>query len=82
VRLLAEAVNAFREALKVYSAEDSQRQWVMVQNNLGIALMRQGERTGGGGPQAAGRGRRRLPQGAQGLNPRAVSAGLGGDRLS
>ncbi len=47
VRLLGEAVQACREALKVRTREQSPRQWAMTQNNLGIALRSQGERAEG-----------------------------------
>ena len=45
--LLAEAVAAFREALKVYSREQSPEGWARTQANLGTALAAQGEQAGG-----------------------------------
>jgi tetratricopeptide (TPR) repeat protein len=47
VRLLGEAVAAHREALKVYTREESPQQWAMTQNNLGAVLSSQGERAEG-----------------------------------
>jgi tetratricopeptide (TPR) repeat protein len=46
---LAEAVAAYRQALEVYTRTDLPQDWAMTQNNLGIALMDQGERTAGEG---------------------------------
>ena len=37
-RRLAEAVEAYRQALTVYTRDDLPQQWAMTQNNLGIAL--------------------------------------------
>jgi len=37
-RLLAEAVQAFRDALNEYTRDEFPQQWVMAKNNLGIAL--------------------------------------------
>ena len=45
--LLAEAVAAYREALKVYTREQLPQDWAMTQNNLGNALSSQGERSSG-----------------------------------
>jgi len=45
VRLLGEAVTAYRNALKVYTLEQLPQRWAATQNNLGNALQRQGERT-------------------------------------
>ena len=47
MRLLAEAVAAYRTALDVYTRADLPQQWATTQNNLGNALQRQGERTSG-----------------------------------
>jgi transcriptional regulator with XRE-family HTH domain len=45
--LLAGAVTAYREALKVYTRDDHPADWAMTQNNLGAALRNQGSRTDG-----------------------------------
>jgi tetratricopeptide (TPR) repeat protein len=47
VRLLTQAVEAYREALKVYTRESLPQQWATTQNNLGVVLSSQGERLGG-----------------------------------
>jgi tetratricopeptide (TPR) repeat protein len=47
LRLLEEAVAAFREALAVHTRADLPSEWATTQNNLGTALRIQGERTGG-----------------------------------
>lgn len=47
LRLLDEAVTAYRDALTVHSRADVPTEWAMGQNNLGTALQAQGERTGG-----------------------------------
>jgi tetratricopeptide (TPR) repeat protein len=47
VRLLGEAVAAYREALKVFTREQLPQQWAATQNNLGIAFSSQGERAEG-----------------------------------
>jgi len=44
---LGEAVVAFRDALKVYTHEDSPQKWAATQNNLGSALKEQAQRTKG-----------------------------------
>ena len=44
---LAEAVEAYRQALTVYTRDDLPQQWALTQNNLGNALARLGERQGG-----------------------------------
>jgi tetratricopeptide (TPR) repeat protein len=46
-QLLAASVSAFREALKVYTSEQFPENWARIQNNLGTALLRQGEQTSG-----------------------------------
>jgi tetratricopeptide (TPR) repeat protein len=48
--LLKESVVAFREALKVFAREElpQDRTWADTQNNLGVALREQGERSEGG----------------------------------
>src|SRR5262245_28830587 len=45
--LLGEAVAACREALKVFTREQSPQDWAATQNNLGNALIRRGERAEG-----------------------------------
>jgi tetratricopeptide (TPR) repeat protein len=47
LRLLDEAVAAYREALVVRARTDMPAKWAMTPNNLGTALSTQGERTGG-----------------------------------
>ena len=47
LRLLAEAVAAYRDALRVYTREQLPQDWARTQNNLGNALRDQGTRTGG-----------------------------------
>jgi tetratricopeptide (TPR) repeat protein len=47
LRLLEDAVAAFREVLAVRTRADMPAQWAMTQNNLGTALQVQGKRTGG-----------------------------------
>jgi hypothetical protein len=49
VRLLAEAVDAFRAALRIYTETEMPACWAMTQNNLGNALSSQGMRSGGAG---------------------------------
>jgi tetratricopeptide (TPR) repeat protein len=46
-QLLAQAVEAHRMALTVYTREHLPQQWAMTQNNLGNALQNQGTRTSG-----------------------------------
>ncbi len=41
---LEEAVAAYREALKERTRERAPLQWAMTQNNLGLTLLRLGER--------------------------------------
>jgi tetratricopeptide (TPR) repeat protein len=43
--LLGEAVIAYREALKIYTQEQTPERWATTQDNLGSALRAQGERT-------------------------------------
>ena len=45
--LLEQAVEAFRNALEVYTKADLPRDWARTQNNLGISLQDEGERAGG-----------------------------------
>jgi tetratricopeptide (TPR) repeat protein len=45
--LLADAVIAYREALAIYTKDETPTDWAMTHNNLGVALKAQGERTGG-----------------------------------
>jgi tetratricopeptide (TPR) repeat protein len=45
--LLGAAVEAYREALRVYTRDALPQDWAMTQNNLGSALSEQGIRTGG-----------------------------------
>jgi hypothetical protein len=45
--LLAETVQAYREALKVYTREHLPQDWAATQNDLGNALWSQGERAEG-----------------------------------
>ncbi|MGA7982948.1 MAG: neutral zinc metallopeptidase, partial [Chromatiaceae bacterium] len=47
LRLIAEAVEAYRQALTVYTREAQPHAWAMTQNNLGIGLRNQGTRTAG-----------------------------------
>ena len=47
LRLLDEAITAFREALTVRTRSDMPAQWAMTQNNLGGALRPLGQRIGG-----------------------------------
>jgi tetratricopeptide (TPR) repeat protein len=47
LRLLDEAVTAYRNALAVHTCADMPSDWAGTQNNLGNALSTQGERTGG-----------------------------------
>jgi tetratricopeptide (TPR) repeat protein len=47
LRLLDEAVTAYRDALTIRTRTDMPAQWAMTQNNLGTALAIQGQRTGG-----------------------------------
>ena len=46
-RLLAEAVQAYREALTVQTKEQLPQDWAATQNNLGRVLCDQGTRTSG-----------------------------------
>ena len=46
-RRLAEAVEAYRQALAVYTRDHLPQPWALTQNNLGGALLRLGERQGG-----------------------------------
>ncbi|HYJ83378.1 MAG TPA: DUF4062 domain-containing protein, partial [Allosphingosinicella sp.] len=46
LRLLDEAVTAYRDALTVRTRADMSAEWAMTHNNLGNALAAQGERTG------------------------------------
>lgn len=48
LRLLEEAVAAYRDALTVYTLTDLPTDWGTAQNNLGNAIQTQGERIGGG----------------------------------
>jgi tetratricopeptide (TPR) repeat protein len=45
--LLDQAVQAFRNALEVYTKADLPQAWAGTQNNLGNALKAEGERAGG-----------------------------------
>jgi tetratricopeptide (TPR) repeat protein len=45
--LIAQAVEAYRAALEVYTKADLPHDWAMTQNNLGLALRDMGERTSG-----------------------------------
>ncbi|WP_223476263.1 tetratricopeptide repeat protein [Oricola indica] len=45
--LIAEAIDAYRAALRVYTETDHPADWAMTQNNLAVALSNQGTRTGG-----------------------------------
>ena len=47
LRRLNEAVEAYRQALTVYTRDDLPQPWATTQNNLGIALWALGERLGG-----------------------------------
>lgn len=47
LRLLDEAVTAYRDALTILTRADMPADWAMTQNNLGNALNAQGQRTGG-----------------------------------
>ena len=47
LRRLSEAVEAYRQALTVYTRDDLPQQWATTQNNLGNALTDLGERLGG-----------------------------------
>ncbi|WP_293991213.1 DUF4062 domain-containing protein [Sphingomonas sp.] len=47
VRLLADAVQAYRSALTVFTKQTVPEGWASIQNNLGNALKTQGERTNG-----------------------------------
>jgi len=44
---LTAAIQAYRQALEVYTRTDLPQDWAMTQNNLGIALVHQGVRTAG-----------------------------------
>jgi tetratricopeptide (TPR) repeat protein len=44
---LAQAVQAYRAALEVYTKPDLPQNWASTQNNLGVALVNQGERSSG-----------------------------------
>ena len=46
-RRLVEAVEAYRNALTVYTRDDLPQAWATIQNNLGLALAALGERQGG-----------------------------------
>ena len=46
-RRLAEAVEAYRQALAVYTRDDLPQPWAMTQNGLGAALADLGARQGG-----------------------------------
>ena len=46
-RRLSEAVEAYRQALTVYTRDDLPQDWATTQNNLGTALSGLGERQGG-----------------------------------
>ena len=47
IRLLGEAVVAYRAALTVRTKEHLPQDWATIQNHLGVALQEQGSRTGG-----------------------------------
>ena len=47
MRLLGEAVAAYREALKVRTREQLPQEWAATQNNLGATLSSQGKRAEG-----------------------------------
>ena len=47
LRRLSEAVEAYRQALTVYTRDDLPQDWATTQNNLGTALWALGERLGG-----------------------------------
>jgi tetratricopeptide (TPR) repeat protein len=47
LRLLDEAVTAYRDALTIHTRDAMPAQWAMTQNNLGNTLEIQGDRTGG-----------------------------------
>ena len=64
---LEEAVAAYREALKEWTRERMPLDWAGVQNNLGMAL--RGSREARERNGKAGRGRRCLPRGADGMDP-------------
>ena len=53
LRRLNEAVEAYRQALTVYTRDDLPQDWALTQNNLGTALWDLGERLGG--PEGQGR---------------------------
>ena len=46
-RRLSEAVEAYRQALTVYTRDDLPQEWATTQNNLGGALWALGQRLGG-----------------------------------
>ena len=46
-QLLAEAVTAYRQALEIRARAALPQDWAMTQNNVGIALKTQGNRTEG-----------------------------------
>ncbi len=74
---LEEAVAAYRAALEVRTRADMPTDWAMTQNNLGTVLQSLGERESG--TRRGWRGRRRLPRGAGGQNPRRHADRLGRD---
>ena len=47
LRRLSEAVEAYRQALTVYTRDDLPQDWAWTQNNLGVALWGLGVRLGG-----------------------------------
>ena len=46
-KLLAQAVDAYRAALEVFTKADLPQAWATTESDLGIALQDQGERSGG-----------------------------------
>ena len=78
-RRLAEAVEAYRQALAVFTRDHLPQHWATTQNNLGTAL--EAGRAAGGrrGGAAAGGGGGGLPPGPRRPHPRRPAPGLGHD---
>ena len=79
LRRLSEAVEAYRQALTVYTRDDLPQDWATTQNNLG-ARSGPGRAVGRtGGSAAAERGGGGLPPGPHRPHPRRPAPGLGHD---
>ena len=79
VRQLVEAVEAFRQALAVYTRDHLPQQWAWTRNDLGLALRMLGARQGAPRGAPAGRGGRGLPPGPRRLHSRRPPPAVGPD---